>query len=79
MTRNQIFAYVVGGIVALIAIGNIFSDDDDDGRGISINISGDGGSRFKAVNTPDGKVTCQSGQDSVTYTHSDGSTTEITC
>lgn len=88
MTRNQIFAYVIGAIVALVAITNIFSDDDGfsagrDGMRIDIDMDDGDGRRgrggFTVIETPDGEIKCEAGQTSITYTHSDGSKTEINC
>lgn len=89
MTRNQIFAYVIGAIVALIAITNIFSDDDGfhagvDGVRINVDMDDDdskysGRGGFTVIETPDGEIKCEPGQTSITYIHSDGSKTEISC
>jgi len=95
MTRNQIFGSAIGGIIVFMAIGSLFSDndqryrnDDDDHRGYNVNIEVDvdgdeiviktiGGETV--VFTKDGKIECESGQDSISVARDDGSVTIIAC
>lgn len=93
MTRNQIFGVGVAVIVAFMAIGSFFSDEDRDYRyrdrdGFKVNVEIDvdddevvitsrGGNTV--VHTKDGKIECEPGQDAITITRDDGSQTRIEC
>ncbi len=93
MTRNQIFGAGVAAIVAFMAIGSLFSDEDrnyrhddrDDWRvDVEIDVDDDeiiiksvGGKTV--VYTESGKIECSDGQDAVTVTRKDGSETRIAC
>lgn len=95
MTRNQIFGSAIGGIIIFMAIGSLFSDDDqryrnddDDYRGYNVNIEVDvDGDEIviktiggeTVVFTKDGKIECENGQDSISVTRDDGSVTVIAC
>jgi len=95
MTRNQIFGSAIGGIIVFMAIGSLFSDDDQryssynddhDGYNVNIEIDVDGDEiaiktigNKTVVFTKDGKIECENGQDSISVTRDDGSVTVIAC
>ncbi len=95
MTRNQIFGSAIGGIIIFMAIGSLFSDDDqryrsgDDDHGrynVNIEVDVDGDEiaiktigNKTVVFTKDGKFECEDGQDSISVTRDDGSVTVIAC
>lgn len=93
MTRNQIFGGGVAIIIVFMAIGSLFSDedsnyryDDKDGWNVDVDIDIDddeivitskGGKTV--VHTENGTFECSAGQDAITVTRKDGSTTRIEC
>ena len=95
MTRNQIFGAGVAAIIAFMAIGSLFSDDDRDYRhgdrdrwhgNVEVDIDVDDGEIViksvggnTVVYTEDGKIECKDGQDAITVTRKDGSETRIAC
>ena len=92
MTRNQIFGAGIAAIIAFMAVGSLFSDEDrsyrydDDNWNVDVKIDADSDEIViksrngkTVVYTEEGKFTCDDGQDAITVTRKDGSETRIEC